>query len=169
MKLSNNLNCLWQPAISILPYADFTIFNATYDITNQVVMCTTCNATGGFITTELVGDPPMTGYQDTFDACYKCIGAEKCPGCGANLALSFDLSAFGVMRTWHLVNYSLQHKYYEDSFSFEDALGAMPFVGFTCSCCGWQYNPDRHYDLDSGDDYYEDDYQAGLEDSDLPY
>lgn len=148
--ISNNLNCLWQPRMSILPLADFTIFNDAYDSTQlgDHIDCATCSGTGGFITTELVGDPPMIGYQDTFEACNDCIGNEKCPGCGADLKLSFDLSAFGtdVVPPMETIFAFLAGVGNLHTFSIEDALAAMPFEGFTCLCCGWQYDPDRHYD-----------------------
>lgn len=161
--ISNNLNCLWQPRMSILSLADFTIFNQTYDTTNQEGMCIACSGTGGFITSELIGDPPMTSYQDTFEACSDCIGNEKCPGCGAALSLSFDLSGFDdptkVYNDPELFNFITR-------FDYIDALGAMPFEGFTCNCCSWQYDPECHYDQDSGDDYYEEYDQS---DYGLPY
>lgn len=138
--------------------ADFTIFNVTYGTADQEGMCTPCNGTGGFVTTELMDDPPMTGYQDTFESCSDCIGDEKCPGCGTDLKLSFDLSAFGndmpplADQDWdNFIVTPLR-------FNYEDALAAMPFEGFTCLCCGWQYDPARHYD--QADDYTDYDFEA---------
>jgi hypothetical protein len=104
----------------------------------------------------------MDGMVNTFDVCNDCIGDEKCPGCMQPLSLSFDLSAFESKTIWIAYDnpyYATNLGYLFRTFDYEDALGAMPFEGFVCSCCGWSYDPDRHYenepDYDDGDyDYY---------------
>jgi hypothetical protein len=169
MKLSNNMyaTTLQELTLSLLPLADFTIFNETY--TPSTDGCYTCNASGGFVGSEYQGDPPMDGMVNTFDVCNECIGDEKCPGCMQPLALSFDLSAFESKTEWIAYDnpyYATNLGYLLRTFDYEDALEAMPFEGFVCSCCGWSYDPDRHYDNEPDYDDGDYDYPA-LDASDM--
>ena len=122
--------------IYMYPFRDvnLTIFNEAYTPVNDG--CDTCSCAGGFVSSELQGDPPMTGLVYYFEPCNDCIGQELCPGCLSPLSLSFDLSAF----------------------DYSDALGNMPFEGFTCLVCGWVYDPSRHDDQGYEPDYDDGDY-----------
>lgn len=125
---------------SDLLLADFSIYGETYYGFGQDT-CASCNGVGGH------SSPRGNGLG--FTTCLDCIDVDKCPGCLQPLALSFDQSAFG------------QHEYaltpirltmlqvLVTSFGYEDALAAMPFGGFTCLVCGWQYDPQREIDADS--------------------
>lgn len=136
--------------------ANFDLLNAAYHDAANHDTCSTCYAAGGFITSEYQGDPPMGGTVDFFAACDTCLGSELCPGCMQPLALSFDLSAFEATTEWVAYNnphYATNMGYLKRTFDYEDAISKLPFEGFTCLVCGWQYDPDRHNDHD---DYYDD-------------
>ncbi len=153
-------NCYPNAGQSVLSYANFEIFNATYGDAEHDT-CYTCSGTGGFVTGEMQGDEHMTGWVETFDSCSDCIGATLCPGCMQPLSLSFDLSAFEATTTWVAYDnpyYATNLGYLKRTFDYEDALSAMPFEDFICLCCGWQYDPDRHYENDYEPDYDDGDY-----------
>lgn len=132
-----------------LPLANFDIFNRTYGPIPDC--CASCLGTSGWVGYEYQGDPPMGGMVNTFSTCETCIGSGLCPGCMQPLALSFDASAF-----YAASDNDLDIFYYRSYFTSNYALCLMPTNSFVCLVCGWQYDPDRHYD--SEDDYY-DDYQ----------
>lgn len=118
---------------------NFAMFNAIYFPQGILrAYCTECSGTGHISTTELQGDPPMTGWVTFSEPCNACIGGGACPNCASELEYSFDTSAIEL----------------------SDALAVMPFAGFTCLCCGWTYDPNA--DDRNDDDYYEDeaDYQS---------
>lgn len=146
--------------------ASFDNYNAHYhthtDPANYAG-CLTCSKAGGFVTGEMQGDPPMTGYVEFFEPCDDCICNALCPGCMRPLELSFDLSAFSstdngapeVYTDDHGNEYTIPYiASGARTFDYDDALSYMPFDGFTCLVCGWQYDPARHYDNDG--DYYDD-------------
>lgn len=84
--------------VSYLPYADLTIYNATYNpipADDPRDVCGACKGAGGSTYTEYQGDPPMGGMVDFFEQCEKCIANGLCPGCSQPLAYSFDYSALG--------------------------------------------------------------------------
>jgi len=98
--LSNDMYDLTDRAMammyaSYLPYADFSIYNATYYDTRDRDSCSKCKGAGGSTYAEYQGDPPMGATVDFFEPCEQCIGAGLCPGCMQPLAYTFDLSAFG--------------------------------------------------------------------------
>lgn len=135
-------------------YADrFKIFNETYALADHET-CASCNGVGGHSSQELRGDWPYGVLVSFFSACPNCIGAEKCPDCLQPLALSFDQSAFGEKRNQS--NDGPFDDYWTNpdwTFTYEDALAVMPFVGFTCLVCGWQFDPQREVAVDN--DYYD--------------
>lgn len=148
----------WIVGAGLDRFANFAIFNATYNSIDQTT-CGTCKGAGGFISGEMQGDGYMTSWVETFEPCNECIGAELCPGCMQSLALSFDLSAFESKTEWiayHNPYYATNLGYLLRTFDYADAICAMPFVGFTCLCCGWQYDPARHNDQYDEPDYYDD-------------
>lgn len=130
--------------------ADYTALNAAYHREyDPDDTCIACNGVGGHSSQELQGDGAWTGWINTFEACPDCICAEKCPGCMQPLSLSFDQSAFSTETRLAPAGFT-----YEVGFSYQDALTAMPFEGFMCLVCGWQFDPQREVDADN--DYYED-------------
>lgn len=152
---NNTIGTTNRFAMSELPYANFNVFNRTYAPIQDG--CYTCKASGGFISGEMQGDEHMIGWVESFESCNDCIGAELCPGCMQPLALSFDLSAFDAKIEWIAYDnpyYATNLGYLSRTFDYEDAICAMPFVGFTCLCCGWQYDVERHNDNEP--EYYDD-------------
>lgn len=145
-----------KPWISQLTRVDFTEFNKVYALISDG--CDHCHSAGGFVSSELQGDPPMTGLVYFFEPCDSCIGQELCPGCLSPLSLSFDLSAFESVTTLHQSQYYPDTVWADTTFSYEAALGNLPCEGFTCLVCGWQYDPSRYddqgydYDIDYDDD-----------------
>lgn len=154
--LSNNIpGFFYDFSMSTLPYANFGIFNRIYAPIPDG--CNTCHGTGGFIITAYQGDPPQGGLVYFFESCNDCIGSELCPGCMQPLALSFDLSAFESK----VIHVNAQPERYlfaydTNTFSYEQTLQLIPFEGFTCICCGWQYDPNIN-----GNDYDKPDYDDG--------
>jgi hypothetical protein len=166
-----------QAAIaSYLPHADFTILNDTYHTRSDHDCCATCNGRSGTVTTEWQGEPHYGAPVNFFDPCADCLGAGLCPGCMQPLALSFDQSAMPDYhyRVQHIERYNTDQSttvadhYTRDGYN--DAISALPFEGFICLVCGWQYDADRFApsedDYDDYDDGYGDDYPA-LDASDI--
>lgn len=119
--------------------ASFAWYNAAYHNDLARVTCANCYGLGHVEGSELIGDPLMIGYQYFSEPCNACIGNEQCPNCSAPLALSFDLSAFDTASKGYQDPLAYN---YVAHFDYIDAIGSMPFDGFTCLCCGWSYDPD---------------------------
>lgn len=85
--------------------------------------CLTCDGRGGELSYDSDGDGAWAMTFTTFNACPDCIGAGKCPGCGADMTSS-------------------QH-----------TAAERDIESFTCSidACSWHYDADRfsHYDEDA--------------------
>ena len=93
--------------------------------------CLTCDGRGGELYGDLEGDGVWATVVWRFDPCPDCIGAGKCPGCGAPMTPEQQANAESDIET------------------------------FTCSidACSWHYDADRF--MPDEDDYYEDDEPYG--------
>lgn len=135
----------------LLP-ANFDAFNRAYTPIQDG--CARCSTASGFDSTELQGDENMTAQVHIFTPCPDCLGAELCPGCLSPLALSFDQSAMPDVTMPNIPDYETGTATYYTIDTYQYAIGAMPFEGFTCLVCGWQCDPDRF--ADQYDEPYDD-------------
>lgn len=87
--------------------------------------CLTCNGRGGELEFDIEGDGVWATPVYRFNPCEDCIGAGRCPGCGAAMTPDQQIAAN------------------KDIESLTCSVGA----------CGWSYDADRFYDEDPISEY----------------
>lgn len=167
--------------VSYLHYANFSIYNEVYHLRRDTDSCDECSGAAGTLTSEYQGDPPMGAVVTSLEYC-SCLCAGLCPGCMQPLAYTFDLSALGedtpivkrgvgffyptntgirVIDAIDMPNGQMRGEFEYNAYQFGESnlIDVVTASWFSCACCGWAYDPDRHSDNYDDGDYY-DDYPA---------